>query len=203
MYPIRIGPGENPYPVLFKTMMVRVSSRVGHRRRMRIRQEAIFNSGVNKSCVEDKFLSPVASLYQKAGSKLDGISSRQVSITSCSDVGSNTEHDDENVCRNMRQDYKDDLVDTILTENLTESENEGSSYETLDDQSYTNIPERRRDFTTITLRNTGKFHQSSSEASTLTDTLDITTGNPLNLSPSYHDVYSFRSRGLTNDTLNG
>ena len=113
--------------------MMHVGSRVRHRRRTlirqeartRIRQEAIFNSKVNGSCDE------------KAGK-----SSRGISKITSSDADSNT---DEKVCRNTRQDHKDD---SVLTEIITTtSESEASSCEELDDK-YTKVPEteRTRDF---------------------------------------------------------
>ena len=183
-------------------MMIHVGSPVRHRMRMRIRQEAIFNPGVNGPVfVEEKFLSPVVNRDKnsrksmgKSRSKLDDVFSRGVpNITIRSDAGSIS---DEKVCRNVRQDHKDDLVDAILVENITTSESEASSCEGLDDKLNTKLPEteRTRDFVTTTLVNTGRFPQISSEASTLTNSSITTSGNPVSLSPS---------RGLIINKLNG
>ena len=162
---------------------------------MRIRQEAVFNSGV----IEEKCFSPIASPCQKVGKSRSCVSSKRVYDASHSVPISNTEDDDEKVRRNTKQDYKYGLVDAILTENITDSESEDSTFEAL---SITNGAQI--DFTTTTQMTTGKFHscslaiqqgeQNVIEASTLTDA-------PLSVS-SYHE-YSFRSKGLTIEELNG
>lgn len=188
--------------------MMNVGSRARHRSRMHIRQEAIFNSEFNGSCVEESRMikyhdkkagKPRGKPMRKYRSKLYDVSSRRVSdFTIRLDAGCNTN-------QKIRQDHKDDLVDGVLIENITKAENQASSCGGLDYKLNTNVPktQKTRDIvtTTCTLMNTGNFPQISSEASTFTDSSDTTSGILLSLSPSYHDAHT-RSRGLI-DKLNG
>lgn len=172
------------------------------RRNKRRRQEAVFNVLVNESRVEQMFLSPMASHFQKDGNRkkitprkpdtirnqLDSVTSRRPSNTSTS---SNTNHSDER-CKYTKQDYSSCVLGAILSENSTEAESEGSDSEALNHQSNKNTPQsiqKSFDFTTnnpvIAKRKCpSENKQGSSEASTLTDGWDISISSP---------TYSLRS----------
>lgn len=71
-----------------------------------------------------------------ARGKLDGISTKQPPPNiSSSDVVPITDHSNKQVCRYKKRDNKGSLLDSILTDNVTESESEDSGCETLDNLS--------------------------------------------------------------------